>query len=164
MQVLDYPQVFKARLVGAFNYDLLRSSGRFTSTLNQAELLNTYLRQVIKEIRGVNFPEERYAQTYFNATFHKNLIDINFKAESKTVLLSIPSGQINQASNKINAYYKVKVDNRNLEGKIRGDLSDPEITLDSSKYIQNNMMNMIEDNMGHKENNMMKSMMGGFFD
>jgi len=164
MQVLGYPQVFKARLVGDFDYDLLRSSGRFTSRLNQAELLNTYLREVIKEIRGVNLPEERYAQTYFNATFQKNLVDINFKAESKTVLLSIPSGQINQASNKINAYYKVKVDNRNLEGKIRGDLSDPEITLDSSKYIQNNMMNMIEDNMGHKENNMMKSMMGGFFD
>jgi hypothetical protein len=164
MQVLSYPEVFKAKLIGNFNYDFLRSSGRFTSTLNQAQLLNTYLTQVIKEIRGVNLSNERYAQTYFNATFRKHLVDINFKAQSKTVLLSIPSGQINQANNKINAYYKVKVDNQNLEGKIQGNLSDPEITLNSSKYIQNNMMNMMHNNMGRKESGMMNSMMGGFFD
>ena len=174
MQVLNYPQVFKAKLVGTFKYDFLRSFGRFTSTLNQAELLNTYLRGVIKEIRGVNLRGERYTHTYFNATFYKNLVDINFKAQSKSVLLSIPSGKINQVNNKIDAYYKVKVDNRNLEGKIMGDLFDPEITLDSSKYIQKNMMSIMKDNMstdgmsefgmGKKESNMMRGMMGGFFD
>jgi hypothetical protein len=92
--------------------------------------------------------EERYAKTYLNATFHKNLVDIDFKAQSKRVLLSIPSGQINQVNNKINAYYKVEVDKKKLEGRIMGDLSDPKISLDSSKYIQNNMMG---------------GMMGGFF-
>jgi hypothetical protein len=148
METLSYPQVFKAKLFGDFNYDFARSSGRFTSRLKQAELLNTYLTQVIKEIRGTSVANERYAKTYFNATFHKHLVNINFKAQSKRVLLSIPSGQINQVNNKINAYYKVEVDKKKLEGRIMGDLSDPKISLDSSKYIQNNMMG---------------GMMGGFF-
>ncbi len=163
MQVLSYPQVFKAKLFGDFDYDFARSFGKLKSTLNEAELLNTYLRGVIKRIRGIDLASERYNQAYFNATFHKNIIDIDFKAQSKRVLLSIPSGQINKVSNSINAYYKVKVDNKKLEGKIRGDLSDPQISLDSSRYLQNNMMNMMQDNMGKKESKVMKDMMHGFF-
>ena len=173
MSVLDYPQVFKAKLVGDFNYDLATSSGRFNSKLNEAELLSTYLIQVIKNIRGVDLRDKRYVQTYFNATFQKNLVDINFKAQGKRVRLSIPSGQINKLSNQINAYYKVKVDNKDLEGSITGDIANPEITLDSSKYIQNNIMSVIEESlnpskvggfgMGHKEGNVMKNMMDGFF-
>ena len=173
MQVLSYPQLFKANLVGMLDYNLATSSGKFRSTLNKAELLNSYLIQVIKTIKGDQLNSERYHKTHFNATLNKNLIDIDFKAQSENVLLLIPSGQINKISNKINAYYKVKVENKNLEGRIRGDIANPKITLDSSKYIQDNMMSMIQENMnkgrmgdfgmGKKESNAMKSMMNSFF-
>jgi hypothetical protein len=161
MEVLDYPQLFRAKLVGDFNYDLATSSGRFNSTLNQAELLNTYLTSVIKKIRGADLGDELYNQTHFNATFQENLVHINFKAQSQRVLLSIPSGQMNKVNNNINAYYKVKVDNKTLEGRIRGDISNPKITLDSSKYLQSNMMSMIEENMN--PSSMGNNMMDGFF-
>lgn len=161
MTVLDYPQVFKAKLVGDFNYDLATSSGKLTSKLNEAELLSPYLLQVIKGIKGVDLRDKHYAQTYFNATFRKNLVDINFKAQGEQILLSIPSGQINKVHNNINACYKVKIDNKTLEGRIRGDVSSPKITFDSSKYIQNNMLSVIEESMNPSK--ITDFGMGGFF-
>ena len=173
MRMLSYPELFKARLQGDFVYDLSASIGTFRSTLNQAELLNSYLIEVLKKIQDVDLSKERYNKTYFNANFNKSIIDIDFKAQSSTVLLYIPSGRINKLSNSINANYQVKVGKKNLEGTIKGNISKPKVTIDSSKFIQNQMMNVIplhldkntlkEFRIPKEESKMMKSMMNGFF-
>jgi len=173
LNIFSYPEVFKAKLVGNFDYNLATHSGKITSKLNQVELLNSSLAKVIRKIRGSKIDKERYDKTYFNAIFHKNFVDIDFEVQSKTVLLSIPSGRINQEDNTIHAYYKMKVDNIEVEGKIRGALSHPEVTFNSAKYLQNNMMSVIEDTipspavrgfkMGKKNHDTMKNMMFDFF-
>jgi len=173
LETFSYPKLLKAKLVGSFNYDLANTSGKLTSKLTQLQLLNSSLINAIEKIKGSKIDDEHYAKSHFNATFQKNLVDINFKAQSKTLLLSIPSGRINQEKNTIYAYYRVKVDNIELEGKIRGALLNPEVTFNSSKYLQKNMMSVIEENMdprtmgsfgmNKKKHDMMKNMMFDFF-
>ncbi len=146
MHTLSYPQVFKALLVGDFNYDLVTQKGTFTSKLNNAQLLSNQLTVLVQQIRGFDLTKERYTETKFNAKLNKNIINIDFKAKSKTVLLEIPSGRINKVNNSINANYLVKVENKDVGGKIKGNISKPKVTIDSSNYIKEKVIDVIKNN------------------
>jgi hypothetical protein len=150
MHLLSYPQVFKALLIGNFKYDLATQQGTFTSKLNKAQLLSNQLTVLVQRIRGIDLTKERYNESTFNAILDKNLIDINFKAKSKKVLLELPRGQINKANNTINATYQVDIDNADIAGKIKGNISKPKITIDSSKFLQDKVINVIKKNISEE--------------
>ncbi|CAA6804780.1 MAG: Unknown protein [uncultured Sulfurovum sp.] len=146
MTVLSYPIIFEAPLVGDFYYDLVTRQGTLNSTLTQAQLLENSLTKLVKQIRGVDLTKERYNQTHFNAILNKNLINIDFKAKSKQALFAIPSGQINKSNNTINANYQIEVNNKDMGGKIQGNIAQPNISIDSSNYLQKKVNDVINSN------------------
>jgi hypothetical protein len=145
MQLLDYPQIFKATLMGNFKYDLATRQGTFTSKLNKAQLLKNQLTILVKQIRGLDLTKERYNETHFNAILNKNIMTINFKAKSKKVLLEIPIGHIYKATNTIDAKYKINIENKDIGGKIIGNISKPSISIDSSSFLKDKVINIIKD-------------------
>ncbi|CAA6811307.1 MAG: Unknown protein [uncultured Sulfurovum sp.] len=173
MYLFSYPQTFKANVLGTFNYDFATQKGKFLSTLHKTQFLNSDLTSEIKQLRGLDLTKEHYDKAHFNVIFNKNLIDINFKAKNKRVLLAIPFGRINKAKNRIDATFNINIDNKEILGKLQGDSSDPEIRVNSSKFIKDEMQNMFQGNMpdeafnelgfGKKETDMMRGMMDSFF-
>ena len=150
MYVLNYPQIFKALLIGDFNYNLATRQGTFTSKLNQAQLLSNQLTVLIKQLRGIDLTKERYNETSFNAILNKNIIDINFKAKSKKVLLEIPTGRINKLKNTINSKYIVNIENKDIAGKIQGNISKPNITIESSDFLKDKVIDVIKSNISEE--------------
>ncbi|CAA6816141.1 MAG: Unknown protein [uncultured Sulfurovum sp.] len=146
MKVLSYPLVFKATLVGDFYYDVGSRQGSLTSTLNKAQLLENQLTVLVKQIRGIDLTKERYNETHFNATLNKNLIDIDFQAKSKKTLFAIPSGHINKSNNSIDANYKIDIENKDIGGKIKGNISKPKVTIESSNYLKEKVVDVIKNN------------------
>jgi hypothetical protein len=171
--LLAYPQVFKANLNGTFDYHLLNQQGRLNSTLTQAQLLQNNLTELIKQVRGVDLTKERYNKSHFNAEMNHDIIEIDFKAKSKKVLLAIPSGKVNTATNQINANYSININQRDIAGTIQGDTSKPQITIDPSKFIQQEVTELIKDNIdekklkdlgiGEKETEVIKNILGDLF-
>lgn len=171
--LLAYPQVFKANLNGTFDYHLLNQQGRLNSTLTQAQLLQNNLTELIKQVRGVDLTKERYNESHFNAEMNHDIIEIDFKAKSKKVLLAIPSGKVNTATNQINANYSININQRDIAGTIQGDTSKPHITVDPSKFIQQEVTELIKDNIdegklkdlgiGEKETEVIKNILGDLF-
>lgn len=146
MYVLNYPQTFKAFIVGQLKYNLITKQGIFTSNLNKAQLLSNELTVLIQQLRGVDLTKERYSETKFNAILNNNLIDIHFKAKSKKVVLEIPSGRIDKATNTINANYNINIENKDIRGRIKGNISKPSITMDSSEFLKDRVISVIQDN------------------
>ena len=148
MYTLAYPQIFKAYIVGKVNYNLEKEQGEVHSQLNKAQLLPNELTDLVKQIRDVDLTKERYNETYFNAKLNKATIDFNFTTKSRTVYLSIPSGQIDKTTNTINADYKLTIENKDIEGKIKGDISKPKVTIDGSQFIKKRIINEIKNKIG----------------
>ncbi|CAA6806330.1 MAG: Unknown protein [uncultured Sulfurovum sp.] len=146
MHTFSYPVIFKAPLTGDFYYDLNSRQGSLNSTLNKAQLLENELTMLIKQLRGIDLTKERYNESHFNAILNKNIIDLDFQAKSKQVLFLIPTGQINTINNSINANYSIKVDNKDMGGKIQGNITTPQITIDSSNYLKNKVNDIIKNN------------------
>jgi len=173
LDMFSYGKFFRAKLIGSFEYDLVSNRGILSSHFSETELLNSSLIEVIQKIKGKHIESRHYDKTYFNASFQGNLIVVDFKAKNKRVLLSIPKGIIDRVKKQINAYYQVKIDEVVLDGEIKGSLSNPEVTFNSAKYLENNMMSVIEDTipspavrgfkMGKKNHDTMKNMMFDFF-
>ena len=148
MHLLDYPQIFNASLVGKFDYNLATHQGSFTSTLNKAQLLANNLTNLVKQIRGIDLTKERYTKTDFNARLHKELINFNFNAKSRTVHLAIKNGKIDKLANTIDAKYKLNIQNRDIRGEIKGDVSKPNVTVDGSQFIQEALINTVKEKIG----------------
>ena len=173
MYMLDYPQIFKAPLHGDFNYNLKTAKGTFNSRLTQAQLLPNTLTQLVQQVRGIDLTKERYNKTTFIAHLNKDDIHFDFNAESRKVLIRLPNGHINKLSNRINANYKLKIENKDIEGRIQGNISKPHITVDSSKFIQTQVIETIKDNIGEerlkelgigkKETEVIKNILGDLF-
>jgi len=168
-----YPQIFQAKLNGTLEYDLLHKKGKFNSTLKQARLLKNTLTELVQQVRGIDLTKERYNESHLNATIHQERIDLDFQAKSKQVRLSIPSGEINKAQNTIKADYTVSIENIDLSGEIHGQTSNPKITIDSSKFIQEEVGDILKDNLdeerlkefgiGEKETEIIKNIFGDLF-
>ena len=148
MYTLAYPQIFKAYIIGNFDYNLATEQGNLHSKLNKAQLLPNSSTDLVKQIRGIDLTRERYTETDFNAKLNRSLINFNFDAKSKTVHISIPNGQIDKKSNTINANYKLIVENKDILGKIKGNISKPKITIDGSKFIKERIFDRIKDEIG----------------
>ncbi len=148
MYILDYPKIFKAYIVGKFDYNLTTQYGALHSQLNKAQLLPNELTDLVKQIRGVDLTKERYTETYFNAKLNKSLIDFDFNTKSRTVQLSIPSGKINKIANSINANYKLTIENKDISGKIKGNISKPKVTIDGSQFIKDRILDRVKDEIG----------------
>jgi len=173
MYLLTYPKVFQAKLLGKLNYDISTKRGKLTSTLNQARLLKNNLTELIKQVRGIDLTKERYNESHFNANINQDIIDIDFQAKSNKVLLEIPSGKINKASNRIDASYTININKRDLSGKIYGHTSKPQITVESSQFIQDEVKDIIKQNIddkklkdlgiGEQETEVIKNILGDLF-
>ena len=173
MYTLNYPQLFRASLMAKVNYNIETHKGDIRSQLNKAQLLPNKLTDLVKQIRGIDLTKERYTQTHFNAKLNKELIDFDFNAKSRTVQLSIPSGKINKTANTINANYKLIIENKDIEGKIKGDISKPKVTIDGSQFIKERIIDRVKDEIGierleelgigKKETDAIKSILGDLF-
>ena len=173
MYTLSYPQIFKASLVGKFDYNLATQQGALHSQLNKAQLLPNQLTDLVKQIRGIDLTKERYTETYFNAKLNKTLIGFDFNAKSRTVKLAIPSGKINKTSNTINANYKLTIENKDVAGKIKGNISKPKVTIDGSQFIKDRILDRVKDEIGterleelgigKKETDAIKDILGNLF-
>ena len=173
MYLLEYPQIFKATINGDFNYNQKTRQGTFNSKLNQAQLLPNALTQLVQQVRGVDLTKERYNKTTFIAHLNEDTIHFDFNAKSRKVLISLPNAEVNKLTNSINADYKLKIEKREIEGKIQGDITKPHITIDSSKFIQEQIFETITDSVGEdklkelgigkKERETIKNILGDLF-
>ncbi len=148
MYTLAYPQIFKAYIVGKVDYNVEKEQGELHSQLNKAQLLPNSLTDLVKQIRGVDLTKEHYNETLFNAKLNKALIDFDFNAKSRTVQLAIPNGKINKTTNTINADYKLTIENKDIEGKIKGNISKPKVTIDGSQFIKERILDIVKDEIG----------------
>lgn len=171
MQMLVYPQVFKSKVTGNIKYDLKERKGSINSQLKEAQLLPNDLTKLIKKFNGVDLAKERFNESKFNAKIAQEHIAFEFHAKSKTTTIILSDAHLNTKGNTIKANYNVAIENKDVGGKIKGDINNPKISVDSSKYIQRELNSVIDKNsdtlkkigIGKKEQDKVKSFLHNMF-
>ncbi len=172
---IHYPQIFRGKMVGELNYHLSQKKGIFTSKLNNAQLLPNQLTTLIKRIQGPDLTKERYNETTLNAKINREFIDFDFQAKSKTTTLKIHPAIINRDNQNIDANYTLDIENKDIEGTIKGKIDNPKISIDSSKFVEREIIDKVKEyihiddstledlGIGEKEQEVVKELFRGFF-
>lgn len=145
MQMLNYPETFKGKLLGNIDYNLKEKKGKIDTKLQQAQLLPNEMTEIVKQLKGVDLTKERYNHSSFVAKINNPIIDFNFQAKSKTTNISIHHASLNQATKSIDAKYTLIIEKKDISGRIKGDVQDPKITINSSKFIQKEIEETMEE-------------------
>ena len=181
MTMLNYYKIFKGRLFGDINYNIKDKIGDINTQLKQAQLLPNKFTEIVKMVRGINLAKERYNDSRFVAKINRQNIDFDFHAKSKTTDILLHKAHLNQNRKTIDAKYTLVIDNRDISGTIKGDIHNPNITIDASKFIKKEISNTMERfgigedekkmlnetmediGIGKEEKDMIKGIFKGFF-
>ncbi len=136
-KTLSYPLMLEANANATLKYDLKSSNGNVNVVMSEAKMLPNKLTKILKGIGGTDLSAQHYNDTKLDAKLSKNLIDFNFHAISKSVVLKINHGKIFQPAGKLDAILETKANKNNLKLKISGTTSNPKIGLDSSAIRDN---------------------------
>jgi len=144
MQMLHYPSVFKASINSEGEYNLVAKKGLLKSTLVDAQLLPNDFTELVKKFNGLDLSEEKFKESNLTANIEQEHIEFDFLAKNSRTLIRVSPAIIESDKNYIDAHYTIKVENRDVGGKIVGDISNPKITIDSSKFIQREVNRAID--------------------
>ena len=136
MRMLNYPQTFKGKLFGNINYNLKDKKGEINTELKQAQLLPNNITNIIQNLRGVDLTKERYNHSVFVAKINHPNIDFDFYAKSKTSNISLHHAHLDQDAGLIDAKYSLVIEEKDISGTLKGGIHDPKITIDSSKFLE----------------------------
>jgi len=169
MTMLRYPSVFKASLNGEAEYNLAAKKGLLISTLVDAQLLPNDFISMVKEFNGLDLSKEKFKESNLTATIEKERIEFDFLAENSKTLIKVSPAFIE--NEKIDAHYMVEVEDKDVGGKIKGDISNPNISIDSSKFIQREVNRAIDKHsdrlndlgIGKKEQKKVKDFLNNLF-
>ena len=172
MAMLHYPSVFKASVIGEGEYNLVEKKGVLTSTLLDAQLLPNDFIELVKNFNGLDLTKEKFKESNLSATIKKEHIDFNFIAKNSKTLINVSPASIEMNKNHIDAHYTIEVKDKDVGGKIVGNISDPEISIDSSKFIQREVNKAIEKHsdqlkelgIGKEEQKKVKEFFNNLFD
>ena len=143
MRVFKYPQIFNAKVVGTLNYNLKKENGIVDVKLNDTKLLPNKFTNLVKKIKGLDLTKESYTQTTFTGNIDKTYIKFNLDAKAKTASLLLKDAKLNRKTENIYTNYTIKIAKQDISGKIRGNINNPHITLDTSKLIEHKILNGI---------------------
>ncbi len=172
MSMLHYPSVFKASVIGEGEYNLVEKRGVLVSTLLDAQLLPNDFIELVKNFNGLDLTKEKFKESNLSATIEKEHIDFNFIAKNSKTLINVAPASIEMNKNLIDAHYTIEVKDKDVGGKIVGNISNPEISIDSSKFIQREVNRAIEKHsdqlkelgIGKEEQKKVKAFFNNLFD
>jgi hypothetical protein len=171
MTLLHYPSIFKASVIGEGEYNLTEKRGVLVSTLLDAQLLPNDFIQLVKNFNGLDLSKEKFKESNLTATIENEHIDFDFIAKNSTTLINVSPASIETKKNHIDAHYNIEVENKDVGGRIKGSLNDPQITIDSSKFIQREVNKVIDKHseqlkdlgIGEKEQKKVKEFFNNLF-
>ena len=144
MRMLEYPQLFRASIVGELNYNLKEKGGSVKTTLEDAQLLPNDFTILIKEFNGFDLSKEKFDESRLTAIITKDDINFQFHAQNRKTKLSLLPAHLKRGLNHIDAHYRIEIENRDIGGTIKGDIENPSINIDSSNYLRKEVNEVIK--------------------
>ncbi len=136
LHTLLVPEALEAGVFGDIDYDIRSQKGTIITRLQNTRLLPNQLTDILKNYGGIDLSKERYSETTFKADIVATLITFDFEAKSRKSAFVIREGRIGRTTGEIDARFKLRVDDKDFSGVIKGPLQKPKVRVDSSKYLQ----------------------------
>ncbi len=157
-----FPDVFESIANANLSYNFTDSKGNFLIEANNGKLTKNTLTDLVYSITKTDLTKEIYYNTILIGDIMKNIIDFNLNMNSPKSLIKIYNAKTDIKTQKIDADFFVKIDNKDLNGRIKGTINHPKINLKTSSYIKNKLEKVMEKKVPDKFKSPLKNLLDLF--
>ena len=158
MNLFPYPAILDAQTTGKIQYDFTKEDLKVKAELHNAKFSYAEVMDTIYHKSGVNMLQETFTNSSLDVTYHNKTILGNLIMNNKESHLSLINTQIDTKLNTINAYFDIKMQQKEFSGKVYGSLDHPKVNLNMQKLIRHEMDKQLDSIMGEGNRKMMENM------
>jgi hypothetical protein len=138
------PEVFDSNADANLTYNISDKKGAFLINATNGRMANSQLSDLVFAITKFDITKESYDDIGLNGDINNDLINFLFTATSKNSDLNITNGHINLKTKQIDSVFHININQKDLSGKIKGDIEKPKVEINSSQYIKNKIEKVID--------------------
>ncbi len=161
-KAFNYPLIFDSNGNFRFFYNLKNKKGNFDLLLKNGKMKQNSLSDIIFSLSGFDLTKEIYNNGILKGNIEKNMINFSFDLNSSKTLIKAYNGKFDLNNSELSTDYMVKIDNKDIEGKIKGNIDHPKVTIDSSSYIKNKLEKIIDKKIPKKYQESLKQILNLF--
>ncbi|RUM64795.1 MAG: hypothetical protein DSZ05_06910 [Sulfurospirillum sp.] len=136
---LAYPQVADGGVFARMRYNLPAQSGEINGTIQDARFLENQLTRAVAAFEEIDLRKERFEKTVFSAQIKPYQIFFTLDAAAPKSHIRIYDAQIKTALHFIDAKFDIDLHGKAFGGRVKGDLSGPQVELDTARYIKSRL-------------------------
>ena len=142
---LGYKKNFLGQASGKWKYHLKQKSGVVDLDIASFQLKPSTLTNTIKMFLGKDPARVIFSSTKFHANIKGGITDYSLLAKGTRSSIEIRNGRINTANNAHTATFKFVYEKYRVNGKIKGTLDNPKVTLDTASLLKDKLDDGLKD-------------------
>ena len=142
---LGYKKNFLGQASGKWKYNLKQKSGVVDLDIASFQIKPSTLTNTIKMFLGKDPARVIFSSTKFHANIKGNVTDYTLLAKGTRSSIEIRNGRINTANNAHAAAFKFVYEKYRVNGKIKGTLDNPKVTLDTTSLLKDKLDDELKD-------------------
>ncbi len=149
--LLGYDRFYEG--AGALNadYNTKTKVGKYHIAINDGKLLANQFTNLVATFGGLDLTSEVYNNSYLKGNIIQNIIDYTLFMEAKRSKLQIDKGTLDSTNQALDAPFMLAVEKTDINGHIGGTTKQPQVSINSSKYLQEKAIKKLDKLFGGKQ-------------
>ncbi len=134
--MLYYPEIFTSKSNIDVNYNLATKNGKVDGKLIEGQFIRNQFSDIINTFAQFDLTKEIYEEVQLKSEINDNIINSFVDMKSKYTTIKVPSSTIDTKKNTINALVQATITKYSFDTKIKGDLSNPKVSVNTKAFLK----------------------------
>lgn len=135
LEMLLYPEIFKASLHATLDYNLAAQKGKFGGTLSDGSFTQNQIFDLVKKYAKTDMYKESFKGDV-SASINKEHIVASLDLTSNTSAIKTKDAKLNSKTKQIDSDLTVVFNNNPVSATLKGDVSAPKVSIDLQKFME----------------------------
>lgn len=145
LYMIKKPQIFDSKGNVKFNYEMLSKKGNLEMELLNGYFLDNNFSFLINQLLKFDLTKELYEKVSIFSDINEKIYTTNLNMKSSNTQINMKDGIFDFGQNSIDAKLNTQIKDNDLIIKLKGDISKPNIFLDTKELLKNEIDKKIEE-------------------
>ncbi|MFA7083901.1 MAG: hypothetical protein WC141_05125 [Arcobacteraceae bacterium] len=163
-KMLMYPSFFVSKVNAVLDYNIVSQQGVLTANLLNGQFIKTEFSTLINNLARFDLTKEVYQNVDLTSKINKKVIQSKISMNSDLTSIEVPSSLVDLDAQTTNTQVDLKIKGIDLSAVVSGDIKNPKIKIDASKFLQSQALEKIEEKIEKKVKEKFKDKLKGKID
>ncbi len=148
--MMYYPEIFTSKSNIDVNYNTTSKMGTIKGSLVNGQFIENEFSTIINSFAKFDITKEIYKSVDIDSKINDNIINTLVDMQSKYTRIKVSNSTLDTKKNSINALVKTQIKEYEFDTKIKGNLSNPKVKVDTSKFVKDKIKSKVKEKLEDK--------------